>query len=182
MRYGALALLLLASCVNREGLDRTDLRPSDVSAVAVELFREMCVAQLPSMETVRATMVTIAEREFGQKPTLDRDAYSTAASKRGGVILTRGTPAWPPFNGEHRCEVSAAAVQIGDTTDAMLDLFKQDGPSVFTLTEVRPDEVGEQSAWSLTGAKPNMRLEVATGASAAGGTRQIALRLVWRDQ
>ncbi|MEM8698189.1 MAG: hypothetical protein AAGF44_03410 [Pseudomonadota bacterium] len=181
MRSAALALVMLAACDSGAGLDRTDLRAEDVQAAMLNIFDEMCLDQMPAMAEVRTAMAEIAERDLRVTPSLDRDAYSVVASRRGGIILTRGTPAWPAFEGEHRCEVSAAAIPLAETTEAALALFAEDGRAAYTLAEARPDHVGERRAWAVAGAQPGMRFEVAAGASAEGGTRQTILRLVWRN-
>ncbi|MEL6476957.1 MAG: hypothetical protein AAFR17_06480 [Pseudomonadota bacterium] len=181
MRAAALAVMLLAGCEPGSELDRTDLRAEDIQAVALRVFEEMCLQQLPTMAEVRPALLAVAEQELGEKPTLDRDAYSTVASRRAGMILTRGTPAWPAFEGEHRCEVQTNALPVEETTEAALDLFKAEGRAGFALTEARPDHIGERQAWTVAGTRPGMRFEVATGAAAEGGNRQVILRLAWRD-
>ncbi|MEM7509222.1 MAG: hypothetical protein AAF415_21105 [Pseudomonadota bacterium] len=182
-RFLMLPLLtfVLAACDDRAGLNKTDLRETDVEAAMIGFFAEMCLDAMPVMQGTRESLVAISVRDFGTTPELDREALSTVTHRTSGITLMRGTAAWPDFAGENRCEVSAQAVRVNRTVEAMLATFEERSPPSTSLAEAIPDGAGEERAWTVNGATPNMRLEVATGAAAAGGNRQTALRLVWRN-
>lgn len=177
----ATATLALSACDDNNVLDSSTLRTAQLKTVTIGIFADMCIDKLPAMEGIRESLATVAKENLQVTPTLDRENFSAATHLVSGVQLIQGTPGWPAFGGEYRCEASAPALKVIETSADMLAVFNERAGPGIALTDSVPDGPGEQRAWDVSGARSNMRLEVATGPSAAGGNRLTIMRLVWRD-
>lgn len=173
--------LLVTACEDRsESLNKIGLSTAELTKVSADTFAELCIDSLPSMDGLQEKLEEIALKRFGKPPSLNRNVYGAASHVPSGMSISRGTPEWNEYDGEYRCEVSATAITLEDAATRMVELFEERAGPGITLAEAKPDGPGEREAWSVSGAKPDMRLEVVAGSSASGGTRQTSLRLVWK--
>ncbi|MBY8976222.1 hypothetical protein KHP62_10415 [Rhodobacteraceae bacterium NNCM2] len=185
---GAAALavtgLSLGACDTRTTIDKIGLSSKEVREISTDIFDEFCLASLPQMEGMQDKFTTIVTEKFGAPPSLNREVYGVASYGDPKITVSRGTPEWRDFEGEYRCEVTAAEINPEQTAIRVEELFeKRAGENaVMTLTEAKPDGAGERLAWTVSGSKPGMRLEITTSVAAgSGGSGQTGMRLAWRE-
>ncbi|MEM9369974.1 MAG: hypothetical protein AAGA26_02325 [Pseudomonadota bacterium] len=179
---GCILVTALGACDDQSAsINKIGLNAVEIAENTIRIFGDLCVDGMPAMDGLKDRFAEVVESEFGKAPSLNRDVYGVATHAYSGIQIARGTPGWRDFEGEFRCEVSANAISTEEAGTKLAEDFEARTQGAYTLSEAQPDGPSERQAWTVSGAKPGMRLEVASGPAATGGTRLTHLRLVWRE-
>ena len=150
--------------------------PQEKAALAAAIFAELCAAALPGMSNMEARVKEISRRRFGNSGVVDQPGVFVQGGSFATVVgLSVATPKWRNSEGMYFCQTAVARINRQRTADAMFAAFNKTKPASVRLTPITPAPAGKLAAWSVSGAKPGMMLQVRQESQ-----QGVSMRLAWK--
>lgn len=177
IRSCLLIVAMLSVAISGCAIRRTPQEAQEASERAARIFSALCISSLPSMTGLQQRLHDVNEREWGSPPNTNSSIHGLGGSIPDGMAPSWGTPEWSGHPGEYRCAMTVFSVGRQRAEAAFLAELRRSLPPGIRISHADVDSHDEFQAWSVSGAKPGMRFELATGTTGLG--EGVIARFAW---